>query len=47
MVHAGLHELDGVSGGTLNLEATTGSANTDVNHSEFSIVKLMDAATPK
>ncbi len=40
-------ELNAVSGGKLNLGATTGSARTGVNHSEFTIVKLLDAATPK
>jgi type VI protein secretion system component Hcp len=44
-------ELDAVSGGEgegrLHLGGTTGSANTQVNHSEFTIVKLLDAATPK
>jgi type VI protein secretion system component Hcp len=43
--------LDAVSGGEgegrLHLGGTTGSANTQVNHSEFTIVKLLDAATPK
>jgi bacteriocin-like protein len=33
-------ELNAVTGGS-------GSANTRVNHSEFAIVKLCDAATPK
>jgi bacteriocin-like protein len=33
-------ELNAVTGGS-------GSANTRVNHSEFTIVKLVDAATPK